>query len=817
MTERKAPFARVSGFKIVQAKCVMVIETAWAAFWPVAALAAAFLTISLLGLWRLAPGAVHAAALLGLAAGFGVLLWRGASRMAWPRRTDALARLEEDGGLRHQPLQVLEDAPLAAAPEAETLWRVHTTRAAKAARAARVGRPRALVDAADPLRLRVAAGLALVASLYLVGGEAGPRLAEALRPNFDPAAGERVRLDAWLSPPAYTGAAPIYLARADGAGIETAKAPEGSVLSLRVTGAARPPRIVYETAEDAVDIAAAAAGPDSYAADIDIAASGTLTLRSRGLGGRWSIDVAPDAAPSAAFAGAPAATERGALRLAFSAADDYGVAAARLRLKLAPDQARPLDAPAVSDTALQDVFETEISIPEGRKEGDYAVDVDLTEHPWAGMEVEASVVVVDGKGQEGATAPETATLPEREFYYPLAKAVIEERRNLAVAPEAWPRTVRAFDALTAHAELFAATPTEHLLLRAAYWRVRFSEGAELDEAIERFWSLALQLEDGDLSLARRALEAALEALRAGIERNAPTDEISELIADARQAMDRYLKAMAAAAEAGELAEMEADGAPMSQTDLSQMLDAIKELTELGSRSAAEEMLAQLQDILNNLQMTAGGPGGEGGSGGQGESPAADALSELGDLIGRQRRLADETFERGQTGEGAEGSRGEGAAGDLAEGQGDLQGALQELMEALSQLPADGGAGEALGQAGDAMGEAGAALGAGDFDAAGAAQGEAVEALREGAMALARQMMEDMNGGEGGEGQARGPGTDPAGRPLNGLNDPGNQVDVPDVFDIERARALLEELRRRAGERGRSREELEYIERLLQQF
>ncbi len=43
------------------------------------------------------------------------------------------------------------------------------------------------------------------------------------------------------------------------------------------------------------------------------------------------------------------------------------------------------------------------------------------------------------------------------------------------------------------------------------------------------------------------------------------------------------------------------------------------------------------------------------------------------------------------------------------------------------------------------------------------------------------------------------------------------VDIPLMSDVQRAREVLDELRRRAGERGRPQDELDYIDRLLRRF
>ena len=41
--------------------------------------------------------------------------------------------------------------------------------------------------------------------------------------------------------------------------------------------------------------------------------------------------------------------------------------------------------------------------------------------------------------------------------------------------------------------------------------------------------------------------------------------------------------------------------------------------------------------------------------------------------------------------------------------------------------------------------------------------------------------------------------------------------IPEEREMQRARDILNELRRRAGERGRPLPELEYLERLLRRF
>ena len=110
------------------------------------------------------------------------------------------------------------------------------------------------------------------------------------------------------------------------------------------------------------------------------------------------------------------------------------------------------------------------------------------------------------------------------------------------------------------------------------------------------------------------------------------------------------------------------------------------------------------------------------------------------------------------------------------------------------------------EAESAMGEAGQSLGDGAWDQAAAAEGQALQRLQETIDQLGRM-------GSGGMVPR-----DPMGRPLSGnsMTDDGT-TKIPDHAEIQRARQILDELRRRAGDWQRPEPEREYLRRLLQQF
>ncbi len=131
---------------------------------------------------------------------------------------------------------------------------------------------------------------------------------------------------------------------------------------------------------------------------------------------------------------------------------------------------------------------------------------------------------------------------------------------------------------------------------------------------------------------------------------------------------------------------------------------------------------------------------------------------------------------------------------------------------------------------NAMGDAGSQIGEGDADGATASQGKAIDALRKGMQDLADSMGGQQNGDGQEPGDGDGPGqavgrqqgngerTDPLGRPLRGKDYSDDYtVKIPGEIDAQRARRILEELRRRFSDPARPQLELDYLERLLKDF
>jgi hypothetical protein len=213
----------------------------------------------------------------------------------------------------------------------------------------------------------------------------------------------------------------------------------------------------------------------------------------------------------------------------------------------------------------------------------------------------------------------------------------------------------------------------------------------------------------------------------------------------------------------------------------------------------------LQSMLENMH-AGSGSGGSGGAG-QADKAMSGAIQGLGDMIGRQRQLLDKSFREGQ---GA-GDPKDGGGKGLSAQQGKLREELGRLEKGLGAQKLPGG--DRLGEAEREMGNAENALGAQAFDQAGQAQKNALEALKEGAGQLAQELMK-----RSGQNNANGrPNEDPFGRAEGAVGGAGSDTKLPNQSEMQRARSILEELRKRAAQPGRPKEELNYIDRLLRQF
>lgn len=501
--------------------------------------------------------------------------------------------------------------------------------------------------------------------------------------------------------------------------------------------------------------------------------------------------------------------------------------------------------------------------------------LELGPHPWAGQRVELWLEATDAGGNVGKSEVVEIVLPARRFTKPLARAVIEQRRKLAEDSRNRAIVARALDALALEPEGFIEESSVYLGLRSVFHRIeRNSSRDAWTESVAQLWQLALKIEDGKLSDAEKALKDTQDKLSKALKDGADEQEIQKLIAELKQKIQDYLKEMQKNAEKDQQGDQNQDEQDQAQelgsNDLDQMMKDLEQNAKEGSREDAEKMLSDLQELLDRLQASTPESRAE-------QQRSKDMMKKLGqldDLAGKQQDLMDETFgeqnklgdqpkgggqddpsgqdtpngkqgkqgkgqkqqqgqqgaqqnqEGGETGEQQSGQESDGdkpgerqkgsqknGKGDLQQRQGELRKKLEQLKKELNELGV--GDPEKLGKAEESMGEAEDALQKKDFEEAAQAQADALKNMRDAGQQMAEQMQKNAQQklGRGGDTPR-----DPLGRPQrNEGPDLGNSVKVPDAFEAQRAREILEELRKRSGEAMRPPGELDYIDRLLKRF
>ena len=850
------------------ARAALWFEQIWPAAWPALGLAGAVLVFALLDGPALLPGWTRIlfplAALLAIA----LLLARGLRRVIRPTPDAVDRRLERETGLRHRPLAALQDQPAAATPEAAWIWARHQERLRGQLGRLRVGTPRPGLARQDHRGLRYLVGLALAAAIVTAGPEALARLRAAAWPSIPAGPGAPGTLvQAWVTPPAYTGMPPVFLQP----GATPAPIPIGSHLTVSVTGGGGTPGLTL--GDDPTEFRSLDAA--SWQADRDLAASGRLAItRSGGDLAAWPVIIIPDNPPTVAFADPPGAAIRNGrptlrTRLAWTAQDDYGVAAVAAEL-------RPKDRPEAPPLVLNAPLSGSPKAAHG------VVNQDLTAHPWAGLPVIARLVARDAPGQRGESPEMEFTLPERTFTNHAAQAVIAIRKQLSRTPEARDDAKTALDALADHPDMYDNAPAVALNLRGVGALLLRGRGQPaVDEAQARLWTLALALEEGrpdrtakELAQARQDLRDALDNAKQHPDDPAAQTELQQKMEALREAIQKQFEALAEQARR-EGAEMPFDpNQPhMTARDLDRMAQQMEQSAKDGHMADAQQQMAEMEKLLEQLQ-NARPEHGEAREQrrAQRRQQGQQQMDAVGDIVRREGALLDRSRTRGDSAntlpppltppgrepppDAADADRHHDARTQSA-----MRRALGELMQRYADLT--GNIPQPLGEADNAMREADEALADGKDSASAAAEQRAIEALQKGGRSMSSQLSRQFgrgqqpgegNEGQGEEGQEMGEGDggqtgtgdnatanndgedgqpgqagrrharrDPLGRPLPNDIDGRDQGEdgtglgseaVPTEMEQARSRAIQEELRRREGERTRPQRELDYIDRLL---
>ena len=849
------------GRALVLTRAGMWWEQLARAFWPLVVVATLVFAALGFGLVQDLPrlwliGFMAFAAVAGLGA-----LVMGLRRFARP--TAAAVRARVDATLPGKPLSALRDRMVLgdADPGAVALWDAHQQRMRQLAQQARPVRPDADLPRRDPYALRLVGITALVtALLFAPSGQLGQSIAAlgaGLRPlpQGTPTIASGLGWEGWAEPPQYTRRPTIYLnALPEG---EPLVLPQGSKVSFRLYGDGTVLR---------QDIGPEGDFDDPQAPEFTATQDGTVEVSGRS----FAVTVLPDDPPQVQPGDAPTRRADGRLVQQFTASDDNGIAGgeAVVTLDLASVDRRfglATDPETREDLVLQ------LPLPGlgQRRQVNGQLVADLARHPWANLPVTMRLSVVDGIEQRGESQPMRMVLPGRRFFDPVGAALIELRRDLLWSRENARRSAEVLRAITWQPEGFLDEDLTDRLRGAIATLESGPLGEQDRDALaDLLWEAAEQLEDGGLSDALERMRQAQERLSEAIRNGASEDEIQRLMDELREATDAYTNMLA---ERGEDPAERFDRSPQDQrqritgSQIQEMMDEIQRLMNEGRMAEAQELLEQFNRMMENLRVDQAEE--QDGVGRQ------RPMNRLADTLRDQQQLSDDAMrqmqdqfmpdfgqqgqgqgqdQQGPDGESQPGAEGQpGQPGEDGPGQPSLAERQRDLREELGRqrglLPGQGTpqgdeAARQLDEAGRAMEEAEQALEDDDIAGAMERQAQAIQSMREGMRALGDLLAQDgqpgqrgqdgQQPGQGTEGPAGDPGqrglaapysrqpsTDPLGRSMTGQ---GSNLSTGDPLQegpdpTRQARNLVDEIRRRLGERERPTEERDYLGRLLERF
>lgn len=814
----EAALRRRIGSARLLARLVLILEQALPLAILPLSLLSLFFSASWFGLFRAMPDALRWTAVFVLTFAFFASLLAFRS-LRWPAMAEVDRRLERENGLPHQAISAQGDRPVSDTAFARALWERHRQRLQAGIGALYAGGPRPDVSRFDPVGLRAVPTLVFAIALFFSQSGAAGRIGDAFRSHGHSVQTAGLRVDIWVTPPPYTAKPAITLT--DGGKIPPL--PQFSDLRVRISGGKVGSPVLFrpERAGDPVPLKPQATGKgDATPADTETFA---LKLETDGLlevdGHSYPLRLTPDTAPQIAFDGMPRRSVNGALEIRFKASDDYGLKSARADIV-------PLDRP-LDAQPLFPLPDYPLDLPSGLgRELKGTASRNLTEHPLAGKRVRISLLAEDGAGQTGRSAPIDMVLPTRNFAEPLAAAVAEQRQIFSLDMRDIKKAIDYNDAVTLRADESIPNSTHYLLIKSARARMTLArDEATLKDAAAHLWEIAIGIDGGDVSVAEKNVRDAQKALADALKRNAPDTEIRKLMDDLRKAMKEYMAAMARRMQTIK-PNMQAEARNViRQQDLERMLDQLENMARSGNRDAAQELLDRMQRMMNNLQA---GPMQQ-RSPSEAESKARELTDEMGKLLSEQQKLMEETYRQNQEMQQEQWNSQADPSADPGEMSTDRrrqmealrkrQEALRKQLEQLGRKMAELGikSGKGLDQAGKEMDGAGKALGKGEGDEAVQGQGRAIEALRQGA----RDMMQAMGGkGQGGMQAGRpSPGQRGGEDPLGRARDDGSLGEasngrIPDEIDVQRAREILEAIRKKLGDGVTSPTGRQYLERLL---
>ncbi|NVK19024.1 MAG: DUF4175 family protein [Methylocystaceae bacterium] len=777
-------------------RAILFWERLWPRLWPFLVLSSLFIIAILFNIFSLLPAAMHIL-VLGVAAIGGVVSFAyGFVGLPYPTKVEALHKLERDSGFENQPLFALLDHPAGQSKDkfSETIWLNHQDRMVSLLPDVRLCFPRSRLYKKDPYSLRALLIILIILGVIEARFDYKDRIFAAFAPASHVGAVQNWKLEAWINPPAYTGLGPIFLSVDQDSPDVTQPISilQHSELLLRLEGHGAREQYSLSTGVFVEKLQKMGQGIHSLETTIEQAYELQI-MRANQQVYRWPIDLIIDEPPKISINGKPRSGFRGHLTIGYRARDDFGLKQVQLII-------RPLTPDGRPDIVLsENVSEREAKARFRRN---------LSDHPWAGQDVVMTPVAVDSAGQTARGHAVQFRLPERQFTHPVAMRLIAIRKKLAEnEPDVRFDSVQWLDTILDVPADFNDDVAIYLALNVARDRL-LNERTDLAPIRAILWETAVRLEEGVSGSARNQLEFMSRQMQQMMHNPEDKAAMEALFEQMQQSLDQYLQKMSQSMPdlSGFEEALSAQNADMiGRDELMELLNKARELMRTGNIEAAQAVMEQFQSILSRLAMQKKPDA-------QQMKAANEVMKKLQKLQEDQKDLLDQTFRRSRNPDrpSLNSTR---QAIEEAEMQENLLKALQNQMQQLQKMGAK--TPDALRMAEQEMARAAHSLQRGLDEVAVQAQSRALDHLRQGLKDSAQTLAQKM-GMQSLPQQL--PGYDPLGRRSGKGYLSGETGDtVPTNAEMKQSREILQELYRRAGQKGRAEQELKYIERLLERF
>ncbi len=762
-------------------------------------------------------------------------LKRNITQFHLPTKTNINHALETANKLRVGFFDFLRDTPVD--KKDEQLWSIEQAKQANS----RGGilksvRFKTNTSSKDPYALRFIPILALLLCLMTLPALHMNDVAKVFFPHTTPpihAKKPSFTYTAWITPPAHTELKPLYI---NGDIVPPVTVAQGSTLNITLQNIKKRPYTV--TMDDNVFTMEAKDDDASLSGKFDIGSDATLISLTDRYNSYFDLPIfiEADQKPEISFVKEPAVTQNYALEIDYRTIDDYGPKDISLvveRIESTPDE--PMPEPLIFELPIGFVNTSDSDINEENKiwQGQYYLD--LSAHDWAGAPIRIMLSVNDHIDQAHQSDPMITTLPVRVFNNKIAKKINNERMKLLNGyKDNKDGALKVLEEIIVRPANYYNDPIMFLSLKSAMNRLFLDRHNQERKSVTKLlWDIAIFIEEGlmfealqDIREIKQALEKALQ------DPNSTPELIEKLMTDYQVALENAIRAamtdiMRQLQNGANVQDFQNPLQTGQQSSLEEYLQKMQDLATAGDREEAMKMLQDLQKMLEQSSTKPQHLSEE-------QEQGIETLQDLQELIEAQQALTNDTKK-------ARALDDDNALNKIIERQKDLQDKTQSVKEKINDLIPD----TDTQNLDDAMVEMQNAIDAAsqkDSDTTVSAQEKAEEYLQKSGEDAMQAMQNAMNmqfssgnslipqmgqngQGQNGKGNRRLPQpsqsqngeTDPLGREPGNAKEFNGDLDSLSKAPQEKARDVINELRKRSGERSRPKFELDYINRLLERF